>query len=229
MKNSTNFEKDLSLEENFNFINSYLNVISTIVKKYRGFIDKYFGDGIIAVFSEAEFSIECAHEINRAIENKNHSSKFANVEAKMAINFDEVVMGIMGDEDRKVPTIISNITDIGSNLQKINSYIGSKLLFTKNVLNVLPSKFKIYYRYVGSLNTKKNSSLPLFESIETYPREKREKLIQNKTQFEAGVQFYNEGDFAQAQTVLGQVLKNVSDDMACYIYYNKACEKIQYD
>ena len=33
----------LSLEENFNFLNSYLNVVSPVVRRFSGFIDKYLG------------------------------------------------------------------------------------------------------------------------------------------------------------------------------------------
>ncbi|MBO7527813.1 MAG: hypothetical protein J6T74_08005, partial [Clostridia bacterium] len=49
IRNSNGLSTSLSLEENFSYINSYLNIVSPIIKKYNGFIDKYLGDGVMAV------------------------------------------------------------------------------------------------------------------------------------------------------------------------------------
>lgn len=38
-------------EDNFNFINSYLSYISPVIREHQGFIDKYIGDAIMALFS----------------------------------------------------------------------------------------------------------------------------------------------------------------------------------
>jgi len=46
----TTLSEDMSPTENFNFLNSYLSRISPVVRRNRGFIDKYLGDGIMALF-----------------------------------------------------------------------------------------------------------------------------------------------------------------------------------
>ncbi|MBO5884407.1 MAG: hypothetical protein J6Q51_01270, partial [Clostridia bacterium] len=46
IRNSGLFNQTISLEENFNYINSYLNVVSPIIRKNGGFVDKYLDDGL---------------------------------------------------------------------------------------------------------------------------------------------------------------------------------------
>ena len=36
-------------------------------------------------------------------------------------------------------------------MEEINKYIGTKIIFSKETLNELPSSFPIIYRYTGSL------------------------------------------------------------------------------
>ena len=50
IRNSMAISSSMSLEENFNFINAILNLISPLIRRYNGFVDKYLGDGIMAVF-----------------------------------------------------------------------------------------------------------------------------------------------------------------------------------
>ena len=223
---SSELSTTLSLEENFNFINSYLNVISPLIRKYDGFVDKYMGDGILAVFPRAERAIECAHAIIRTIEVKNKAQKdLPNIDTKISINTGDVIFGIVGEEERKAPTIISDVVNLASKMEEINKYMGTRIVFSKQTLNEIPEKFEFQYRYIGSLGID-NANLPLFESLAVYPREKREKLFRLKSKFENGVRAYNDGNFKEAKQLFEEVLKYVADDKPSYVYFNKASDKL---
>lgn len=64
----------------------------------------------------------------------------------------EVIFGIVGDEERKIPTIVSNETSLLEKMDEIVSYMSSKMVFTKSVIDNLPLNYKLIYRYIGSLN-----------------------------------------------------------------------------
>ena len=223
---SSELSTTLSLEENFNFINSYLNIISPLVRKYGGFVDKYLGDGILAVFPRAERAIECSHAIIRTIEVKNKVQKdLPNIETKISINTGDVIFGIVGEEERKSPTIISDVVNLASKMEEINKFMGTKVLFSKQTLNEVPEKFEFQYRYIGSLSME-STTLPLFESLAIYPKDKREKLFRLKGKFENGVRAYNDGNFKEAKNLFEEILKYVADDKPSYIYFNKANDKL---
>lgn len=217
----------LSLEENFKFINSYLNVVSPLIRKYDGFVDKYMGDGLLAVFPRPERALDCAHAIIRTIEIKNKSNKhLPKVDARISINTGEIIFGIVGEEERKSPTIISDVVNLASKMEDVNKFLGTKLLFSKSTLNELPTKYEFSYRYVGSLNVDNQASISLFESLETYSRDKKNKLVHLKNKFENGVRSYNEENYSHAKMYFEEVLKYVSDDKPSYVYFNKSKDKL---
>ena len=64
----TSTSEKLSPERNFKFINDYLEIMVPIVKKNNGFVDKFIGDAIMAIFPEnADDAIKCALEMQSAI------------------------------------------------------------------------------------------------------------------------------------------------------------------
>lgn len=225
---SSSVSTTLSLEENFNFINSYLNVVSPLIRKHGGFVDKYLGDGILAVFPRPEQAIECATHICRAIEvkNKSHSS-LPDVDARISIHTGEVIFGIVGEEARKSPTIISDVVNLASKMEDINKMMGTKVIFSKDSLNEIPTKYQFAYRYIGSISVENAETTSLFESLEIYPKKKRDRLVHLKSNFEEGVRNFNEHEYEKAKTCFKQVLSYVSDDKASYVYYNHACDKLE--
>ena len=229
MKSSTTVSRSLSLEENFNFINSYLNVCSPLVRRYDGFVDKYMGDGILAVFSKPQNAMECALAILRAIDVKNKSQKeLPNIYARISIHTGDVVFGVVGEEERKSPTIISDVVNLASKMEEINMFIGTKIIFSKETLNDLPQNFNLQYRYIGVLNVdSQTGALPLFESLEYYNRNMKDRLTRLKNKFENGVRAYMEGDFKKAKEIFEDILKYAPSDTPSYVYYNKACEKLE--
>lgn len=225
---STKVSSSLSLEENFNFINSYLSLVSPIIRKYDGFVDKYMGDSILAVFSRTEKALECATNICRAVEIKNkNQNDLPHVDVRISINTGELIFGIIGEEERKSPTIISDVVNLASKMQEINVLMGTRVIFSKETLNELPTKYQFAYRYIGLITINGGERTSLFENLEVYPRRKKERLMHLKHTFEEGVRNYNEGKFERARLDFKDVLKYVSDDKASYVYFNKACDKME--
>jgi len=228
LKSATNISRTLSLEANFNYINSYLKVVAPLIRRFGGFIDKYLGDGVLAVFSKPQDAIECAHSILRAIDVKNKSQKdLPAIDARLSINTGEIIFGIVGDEERKSPTIISDVVNLASKMVEINLYIGTKLLISKQALNELPQNFDFDYRYTGALSLDGESQISLFESLNYYQKNKREKLKKLKNKFEEGVRAYNEKKYQEAKEIFEYVLHYVPDDKPSYVYFNKASEKLK--
>ena len=222
----TNVSRTLSLEENFNYINSYLKTVAPLVKRYDGFIDKYLGDGVLAVFSKAQNAIECSHAIIKAIQVKNKGQKeLPKIDARISITTGDLIFGIVGDEERKSPTIVSDVINLSSKMQEINDYIGTKILISKSTLDSLPQNFDFDYRYTGCLSFD-DLQISLFESLDYYPKNKREKLKKLKNKFENGVRYYNEGKFNEAKGCFEVVLHYVADDNPSYVYFNKSNEKL---
>lgn len=219
--------KTLSLEENFNYINSYLKVVYPIIKRFNGFVDKFLGDGVLAVFSEPQEAILCAHALVKAIEVKNKGQKeLLPIGTRIVVDTSEVVFGIVGENDQKEPQIVSNVLDNLKKMQETNAYIGTKMLVSKQALNALPQNFEFDYRYTGVLEVD-DKKIPLYESLETFGKRKKEKILKLKNNFEAGVRAYHQKKFKQAKQEFESVLHYMPDDTPAYVYFNKTLEKFK--
>ena len=215
-----------TLEENFNIVNSYFNLISPIIRKHGGYIDKYVGDGIVAVFSRNENSIECAHAICKAIDikNKQHHS-LPDILIRISLVYDSVIFGMTNVNDRKMPSIISN-TNVLYKLDELCRFMSIKVIFAKSLIDELPLNFRFKYRYVGSVFID-NKNVFLFEDLEVYTKEIKERLFKTKSYFEKAVMQYEKEEYQRALVLFEEALKEFSNDRASYVYYNKAKEKLE--
>ena len=59
----TNFSEKSESEKVFSFLNEYLEKMEPIIKKHEGFIDKFIGDAIMALFPDEEKSVLAALEM----------------------------------------------------------------------------------------------------------------------------------------------------------------------
>lgn len=222
----TNVEQ-MTLEDNFQLINSYLNIIAPHIRKCGGFIDKYLGDGVLAVFGKSDDAIKCSHIIARAIDVKNRQNKtLPNISLRLSMMSGEVIFGVVGEEERKIPTIVS---DEISTLEKINEicrYMSAKIVFTKSVIDELPLQFKFNYRYIGSLSIGENKTIMLFEDLDVYPRNVLAGLVRYREMFERGVISYNNESYKESYNLFMQILKYIPQDKASYVYFNKSKEKL---
>lgn len=225
IRNSTQVSTSLSLEDNFNYINSYLNIVAPIIRKYNGFIDKYMGDGVMAVFTRSRQAYDCAHMIIKTINEKNSSNvSMPNLDVGVSLSTGEVVFGVVGDETRKSVTVISDSVNFTAKIGEVNKMFGSLITFSKSTLNDLSSSLELNYRYIGNIKCNEKDFISVFESLDAYPKQKRDKLIKNKVAFEQGVRAYVNGKYEQAQEIFESVYKKVKDDKVCYVFYNKATE-----
>ena len=213
-----------SLNGEFDIVNSYLNIICPIIKRYGGYIDRYSGDGLIAAFSRNENAIDCAHTISRNINIKNRQNrKFSKMTGRIAMINMEVVFGIADINGRNVPSIISNLSPLDK-IDELCKFMSMNFIFTNSVIEDLPLNYRFKYRYIGGVDVLGKNML-LFEDLEVYPREIRERLCKTKGDFERGIIEYERGDYKKASMIFENTLRLFPNDRASYIYYNKSKER----
>ncbi len=217
--------KNITLEESFDYINSYMHIISPLIRKFGGFIDRYNSGGLYAIFSRGEDAIDCGHSIVRAITIKNKQNKnLPVVRQRLSIMTGDVIFGIVGEDERKIPSIISNVSNILLRLDEICSMMSAKIVFTKSLLDILPLSYKFLYRHIGQI-TFGQEEIILFEDFQNRSRDMSNQMIKSKYQFERGVQYFTQGNYKASCEDFANALKICPQDKGAYVYYNKAKEK----
>lgn len=213
-----------TLEGDYKLVDSYLNVIVPIIKRFGGFVIKYLGDGIVVVFQRSEDALDSSLSICRTVKvkNKSTSQKF---KEKIAIYTSNV--GFKLKIESKELEIATKEYEVLSKIDKIISFLHSKVIFTKSCLDDLPLRYKFAYRYLGSINNYDGNDILIFEKLDVYSRDVVSKLVKNKGLFERGVICYDDGQYQKALDYFQENIRSYPDDKAGYVYYNNAKDKVR--
>ncbi|HET8550394.1 MAG TPA: adenylate/guanylate cyclase domain-containing protein [Bryobacteraceae bacterium] len=120
------------------FLNQYFKQMAAIIVKHGGSVNKYLGDGILAVFSEADANtsgnhaqraVRCAVEI---------VSIHGELQTGAGIHSGPAVVGCIGSQDKMEHTALGDTVNIASRLEGLNKEHKTTLLMsqaTRDLLN----------------------------------------------------------------------------------------------
>jgi class 3 adenylate cyclase len=120
MRGFTSMTENRTPEDTVKLLNACLSLQAERVKKYRGDIDKYVGDCVVALFTGADMelnAIRCALETHRALDELNAANAGEPpIRVGIGIVTGEVILGSIGSEDRLDYTVIGSNVNLCSRL-----------------------------------------------------------------------------------------------------------------
>ena len=222
LRNSFFSSETLSLADNFELIKEFIKLVSTSIKKHGGFIDKFMGDGILAVFENEDDALASAIEIAKQLDYKNVVSvgKEA-IRFGISLNSGMCVVGVVGSSKQKQFSVVSDVANLCSRIEGLNKLFGTRVLMTKNFMNNLKDSYS--NRYVGTIEFDDlTSKIPVFESLDAYVDAKKMSIIKYLQEFESGVRFFEKKDFQKAKQFFVLCIKNNHDDQLAKYYLSRA-------
>ena len=188
----------LTAKENFEFVNVVYGIAGPIVRKYGGFIDKYIGDAVMALFESAESAILAGEEIYRQIVLDPTTAEQLHVsyiKVGVGIHTGIARIGIVGEEERLSGTVISNSVNISSRLESLTKTYQTAMIITKETLDKIGSPENMNLRYLGMVQVAGvNEVKSLYEVLDCLPDEQRELRNANKDDFREAVRLFHLGD-----------------------------------
>ncbi|MCI5208736.1 MAG: hypothetical protein D3910_08070, partial [Candidatus Electrothrix sp. ATG2] len=112
IRDFTTLSENLTPKETFDFINSFLGQMGPIVYQSEGFVDKYIGDAIMALFPSAQQALHAAIQMNISLLSEQNQQQITNhqmpVRIGIGINTGNVMRGTVGQKNRMDGTVISD-------------------------------------------------------------------------------------------------------------------------
>ncbi|ABO51592.1 putative Chase2 sensor protein [Desulforamulus reducens MI-1] len=153
-------------EEVVNRLNEYLTAITRVVFNHGGMLDKYLGDGLMAIFGAPIFyedhierAILAAVEIQEAIEMLNQ--KWAEQGAPplnvgVGINSGSVLVGNVGSPERMDYTVIGEDVNLASRVEGLTKNFGALIVISERSVQQLPDTcgLKSSLRFLGQAEVK---------------------------------------------------------------------------
>lgn len=229
IRDFTSLSEEMSPEETFHFINSYLSRVSPIIRDRNGFIDKYIGDAIMALFPNSaddavSGAIAMQDQVKLFNEDRQQNGQVP-ISIGIGLHTGSLMLGTIGEAERMESTVISDAVNLASRLEGLTKQYGSAILISEDTLNQLENRDLYQYRFLDRVQVKgKKVSVAVFEIYNSEPHDCIE--LKNKTlaQFELAIACYTEGNFEQSQTLFQQIITINPSDRAALLYL-KRCEK----
>ena len=125
-------------------LNKYYSVCGEIIESNKGRLDKFIGDGIMAIFDGSENSSENCKNSIKAAQMISNAIKDLNIEMKsdfseelkfgIGIHVGKTIVGMMGYGQTVSETVVGDNVNIAARLEELNKKYGSELVVSKDVL-----------------------------------------------------------------------------------------------
>jgi adenylate cyclase len=142
IRDYTTMSEKMTPMEVFDFLNEYLDCMGSAIDRSGGFIDKYIGDAIMAIFDDqyADSSLNAAINMLDALAefNRDRAKRgLANIGIGIGIHHGKVIMGTVGFKSRIDSTVIGDTVNIASRIEGLNKQYHSQILITSSVMDAL--------------------------------------------------------------------------------------------
>ncbi len=187
-------------------LNEYFSIMSSIIVKNNGIVDKYIGDAIMAFWGapadNKNHSLDAAKsslEMKRALRKikQDFHKKGIEIDIGIGINTGPVIVGNIGSKERFDYTVIGDAVNLASRVEGLTKNYGTTIIITEYTKKHLSAEF--ITRELDLVAVKgKTKPVALFELIDV-----TENVEPDTHEFiriyEGGLVLYRQGEFMKAK------------------------------
>ncbi len=231
IRSFTTLSEGMTPQENFNFINTYLGKIVPVVRQSGGFIDKFIGDAIMALFVGApdraiRASVELQEEV-RSINRERREQGLEPISVGVGLHSGTLMLGTIGETQRMETTVISDAVNLASRMEGLTKIYGSGIIVSGAVLSEVGSGFA--HRRLDLTRVKgKREAVEVHEILDGLPADLRQLRLATRDEMEAGIRLYHERHPGEALEHFQRVLREDPEDRAAALYVER-CERLERD
>ena len=223
----TTMSEDMSPQENFDFVNTYLQMVSPIIQRYDGFIVKFLGDGMMAIFPYAvDDAVRAGIEKQKQVEAFNaelHSKGLPPIQVGIGIHTGHMMVGMIGEAMRMQGDAFSDNVNLTSRLEGLTKFYGISMIISEETLLRLQKPVRYQMRYLGKAQVKgREHPISLYEVYEGAPESVQQLRQQTKNDFERGLKLYMTGKFTEAIVCFQAVLLQDPNDKTAALDLERA-------
>ncbi|NQE33805.1 AAA family ATPase [Microcoleus asticus] len=226
IRNFTTLSETMTPEDNFKFINSYLSRMEPVINENNGFIDKYIGDAIMALFSgEADRAVKAGIAMLHSLAEYNEycaNSGCAPIQIGIGINTGSLMLGTVGGPNRMDGTVISDAVNLASRVESLTKNYGVSLLITQPTYSRLKNPSQYAIRTLDTVKVKgKSEAVTVYEVFDADPLAMKEGKLATLKLFAEARAMYSEGNVAEAAWLFSECWRQNQGDRVAKIYWER--------
>jgi adenylate cyclase len=210
-------------------LNDYFSKLTGIVLDHSGLLDKYTGDGIMALFGapisrkdHALLACEAAYahkQIRTELQKKNQLSDAdqLHIKTRTGINSGLLVAGNIGSDKRMDYTAIGDTVNLASRLEGVNKVYQTNIIISEHTYNEVKDIFLC--RELDSLRVKgKKEPTRIYELIDKHENQQKPDWIGS---YESALQLYRQGEWKEAAEEFGKLAEEPVRDSAAKVMLDR--------
>lgn len=217
--------EQLTPDENFRFLNSYLKRMEPAIHAHNGFIDKFVGDSIMALFHTPEDAIKAALAMFEALELYNRhrrSSGYIPIDLGMGINSGPLMLGTIGGRDRMEGTVIGDSVNTAARIERLTRVYKARLLVSEQTLNKLKKPPHDHCRFIDRVVVRgRMQPVTIHEIIDVDPPTVREAKLAILGRYENAVDLFQKKRYADAYPLFRECRAVYTGGRVCAIYMER--------
>jgi two-component system sensor histidine kinase ChiS len=227
IRSFTALSENMTPPENFAFINTYLGKVSPAIRRNNGFIDKYIGDAVMALFPRSSSdgvraAIDMQKEVNIYNQQREKNGLFP-IAIGIGLHAGNLMLGTIGERERMESTVIADAVNLASRLEGLTKVYGAGIIVSGAIIDRLDDPKKYNYRFVDRVTVKgKRNAVSVFEVYDTETEQSIVLKQQTAEVFQEALNFYYQQKFVAAQKVFQNILQINPDDRVAMLYFKRS-------
>ena len=200
----SSFSEKMKPDEIVALMNRYLSAMTDVIEEHGGFVDKYIGDAIVAVFgapvetaNHATDAVRAALHCSARLAELNRAAEAAQgqlLAQRIGLNSGQALLGNIGSSRRFNYTVIGDSVNLASRIEGANKYFGTSILASETTMGLTGTAFT--WREIDSVQVKgRVQPVKLYEPLAERGRETQEQVARAAA-YSQGLAAWRKRDFA---------------------------------
>jgi hypothetical protein len=187
------------------------------VRAAGGFVDKYIGDGLMALFPNgAEAAVRAAVAMQRALEEPIEGER---LRIGLGVHVGPTMLGTLGEPDRFDATVISDAVNLASRIEGASKQLGTKLLVSKATYDALPDAAAFQVRELGRVQVKgREGFVEVVEILDAEEAAIARAKAGTREAFAVALASFQAEAWADAHVRFARIAAACADDTAAALY-----------
>jgi adenylate cyclase len=148
----TAFAETLMPYDVVHVLNRYFNLMGKVIRHYRGYINAYMGDGLMALFETEDPASGAAQAIRAGLAMLIEVEKLRpylqdlyhrSFDIRIGLHYGQVVTGALGALGDRKETVIGDAVNVASRIETANKQAGTRFLVSEVIYKLVKEKLRI--------------------------------------------------------------------------------------
>ncbi len=235
----TSLSEKMRPHELMSFLNSYFLRMNDPIHQNRGFIDKFIGDAIMALFdhpggtarNKVDDAIQAALDLRKALGIYNQHRKnsgYEPINVGIGINFGPVILGTVGSDDRMDTTVIGDSVNLAYRLESLTSRYHADILVTAQLLETLSGTTHVKTRLLDWVKVKgREAPVEVYEVLDHLPEDEQKAKLDAEKYIKMGIEHRKQQHWEEALEAFTKALEVAPLDYVVHHHIN-VCHEHRY-